>query len=282
MVHYLLAQRAQARKSQRLNPPSPSPARSESSDTPMIDYDLLAEKVSERLAPRFDASDKARDEQFKQLSAQYTQLKKDYNRLQSAHDDLKGRVVFLETVCEHRDQTDRISNAMIFNVPEEDAGARPIDSVKQILDKLPADGTRVDPPVACVRIGVPRAGSTAKPRPIKATFVSTDAMHSLLKRGKDLRAKGYGVDLDLTPKQRQERISQRDRYMALKTQGLTPFWRGSKLMYRQGNRTVLDTGNPPPPPPGNPPTYAQAVAAPAPGSAPGSAPAPARASGSNE
>ena len=112
--------------------------------------------------------------------------------------------------------------------------------------------------------GAPRSGPSAKPRPIKAIFASADSKHSLLKRGKDLRAKGYGVDVDLTPKQREERVSKRDRYTALKTQGLTPFWRGSKLMYRQGTRMIEDTGGIPPPPPGNPPTFAQAAAAPAP------------------
>ena len=41
----------------------------------MVVYDLLAENVSERLAPRFDTSDKQRDEQFEKLTAQYTRLK---------------------------------------------------------------------------------------------------------------------------------------------------------------------------------------------------------------
>jgi len=225
----------------------------------MLDYDLLADKLSERMAQRLDASDKTRDEQFAELKRQYTQLLADYGRQQSKIEALENKVAILETANERRDQLARINNAMLFNIPEEGNGARVIDTVKNILEKLPADGSRVETPVACVRIGAPREGAAAKPRPIKAIFASADAKHGLLKRGKDLRAKGYGVDVDLTPKQRAERISKTDRFNALKAQGLTPFFRGSILMVRQGDRTWEDRGSLPPPPPGNPPTYAQAA-----------------------
>ena len=258
-MHYSIMSRTQTRNQKRPANESPSPARPESSDTAMIDYDLLAAKVEERLAQRLDTSDKKRDEQYNDLKAQYTQLLADHGRAQSKIEGLENRVVYLESAIERRDQADRISNALLFNVPEESNGARAVDTVKQVLEKLPAEGSRVEPPLACVRIGAPRDGAHAKPRPIKVIFASVDAKHTLLKRGKDLRAKGFGVDVDLTPHQRAERIAKSDRYHALKAQNLTPFWRGSKLMFRQGNRVLEDHGNPPPPPPGNPPSYAQAA-----------------------
>ncbi len=238
----------------------------------MIDYDLLTAKISERMAQRMDTSDKKRDKQFAELKAQFTQLQTDYGRQQSKIEELQNRIVILETANERRDQLARSNNAMLFNIPEESNGARVIDTVKNVLATLPADGSRVETPVACVRIGAPREGAAAKPRPIKAIFASTDAKHGLLKRGKDLRAKGFGVDVDLTPQQRAERTSKSDRFAALKAQGHKPFFRGSILMVRLGDRIWEDRenlpppppGNPPPSPPGNPPTYAQAASAPRP------------------
>ena len=261
-MHYSTMSRSQTRNQKRPAPESPSPARPEQSDTPMIDYDLVAEKVTERLAQRLDISDKRRDEQFAELKAQYTQLKADHSRQQSQIEALQNRVAFLEGESERRDQNGRNTNALLFNVPEERTGASPLDTVKAVLEKLSADGPVVDTPLACVRIGAPRDGPSAKPRPIKAIFTSADAKHRLLKRGKELRAKGLGVDVDLTPLQRAERIAKRDRYHALKAQSLAPFWRGSKLLYRQGTRVTEDNGAsmPPPPPPGHPPSYAQAAA----------------------
>lgn len=89
---------------------------------------------------------------------------------------------------------------MPFNILEECNGARVIDTIKNVLEKLPATGLSTDAPIACVRIGAPREGAAAKRRPVKAIFASVDAKHGLLKRGKDLRAKGYiainGVDVD--------------------------------------------------------------------------------------
>jgi len=264
LMHYRNMSRSQTRTQKRPAPESPSPARPEQSDTPMIDYDLVAEKVAERLAQRLDSSDNKRDEQFTELKAQYTQLKANCSRQQSQIEALQNRVAFLEGESERRDQNGRNTNALLFNIPEERTGASPMDTVKAVLEKLSADGPVVDTPVACVRIGVPRDGSPAKPRQIKAIFTSADAKHRLLKRGKELRAKGLGVDVDLTPSQRAERVAKRDRYHALKGQNLAPFWRGSKLLYRQGTRIVEDhdaSMPPPPPPPGSPPTYAQAAAA---------------------
>lgn len=269
---------SQTRSQKRSATDSPAPATSEEpTDTHMVDYDLLTEKILARLAQRMDASDKTRNEQFAQLKQQFTQLQADYGRQQSKIEELQNKIVILETANQRRDQLARSNNAMLFNIPEEGNGARVIDTVKKVLETLPADGSRVETPVACVRIGAPREGAAAKPRPIKAIFASTDAKHGLLKRGKDLRAKGFGVDVDLTPQQRAERTSKSDRFTALKAQGHKPFFRGSILMVRQGDRIWEDRGNlpppppgnPPPPPPGNPPTYAQAASrsAPHPGAA---------------
>ena len=124
----------------------------------------------------------------------------------------------------------RSPNAIIFGAPEESNGAAPLDTVKTAFGKLPSGPGIVPDPIACVRLGMQRPEPDARPRPIKTTFPSVDAKHAALKRGKDLRAKGLNIDVDLTPAQQRERSLKQPRYTALKTQQLSPFWRGSRLM----------------------------------------------------
>ena len=59
----------------------------------------------------------------------------------------------------------------------------------------------------------------------------SDAKHSFLKRGKDIDdpwhgypCQGYGVDIDLTPQQREERTLMNPIVNNLKAQGATPFF----------------------------------------------------------
>ena len=63
--------------------------------------------------------------------------------------------------------------------------------MRNVLEKLPATNTPTELPTACMRIGKPRTGLAAKPRPSQVVFASRDAKHATLRRGKDIRAKGY-------------------------------------------------------------------------------------------
>ena len=60
-------------------------------------------------------------------------------------------------------------------------------------------------------------------------------------------AKGLNIDVDLTPAQQRERSLKQPRYTALKTQQLSPFWRGSRLMYRSQDGQVREDLGPMPP-----------------------------------
>ena len=132
------------------------------------------------------------------------------------------------------------------NVPEELPGARPIESVQKMFQKLPAQATPTEMPVACMRIGKPRTGPSARPRPIKAVFSSGDARHLALKRGKDIRARGFGIDADLTISHQRDRNLKRSPSMPPKEQNMFPFWKGARLFYRQGNQVNEDLGPRPP------------------------------------
>ena len=99
-----------------------------------------------------------------------------------------------------------------------------------MFEKLPATNTPTDIPTACMRIGKPRTGPATKPRPIQVVFASGDAKHAALRRGKDIRAKGYGIDVDPSPAQQQERQSKYSRFVALKQQNMFPFWKGSTVL----------------------------------------------------
>ena len=58
-------------------------------------------------------------------------------------------------------QANRSNNVILFNIPEEKPGARPIDSVKTVFQKLPAQDIPTEMPTACMRVGKPRLGSAA-------------------------------------------------------------------------------------------------------------------------
>ena len=66
----------------------------------------------------------------------------------------------------------RSPNAIIFGAPEESNGAAPLDTVRTAFGKLPSGPGIVPDPIACVRLGMQRPGSGARPRPIKITFSS--------------------------------------------------------------------------------------------------------------
>ena len=239
-----------------------SPAPSEPSDTNMVDSGQIADLVWARLAPRLDGTDKKADERHKQLLEQIAGLNAECLRKDAQIEDLTNKYTFVETRLERLEQASRANNIMLFNVPEELPGARPIDSVKNVFEKLPATDTPTEMPTGCMRIGKPRVGPAAKPRPLQVVFASGDAKHAALRRGRDIRAKGYGIDVDLSPAQQQERQLKHSRYVALKQQNMSPFWKGARLFYRQDGQ-VQEALGPRPPAPPPPPSHAPSGSAPA-------------------
>ena len=262
MLSAVLSPRTRSQANKRPATGSPSPAPSEPSDTNMVDSGQIADLVWARLAPRLDGTDKKADERHKQLLEQIAGLNAECLRKDAQIEDLTNKYTFVETRLERLEQASRANNIMLFNVPEELPGARPIGSVKNVFEKLPATDTPTEMPTGCMRIGKPRVGPAAKPRPLQVVFASGDAKHAALRRGRDIRAKGYGIDVDLSPAQQQERQLKHSRYVALKQQNMSPFWKGARLFYRQDGQ-VQEALGPRPPAPPPPPSHAPSGSAPA-------------------
>ena len=223
-----------------------SPAPSEPSDTSMADHDQIAEQVRKLLAPRLDALEKKAEAADARHLQEVASFRAELTRKDALIEMVTNENAAVKRRLEQLEQANRSNNVILFNIPEEKPGARPIDSVKNVFEKLPAQDIPAEMPTACMRIGKPRAGPAARPRPIKATFSSGDARHLALKRGKDIRARGFGIDVDLTISQQQERNLKRSRFMALKEQNMFPFWKGARLFYRQGDQVKEDLGPRPP------------------------------------
>ena len=161
------------------------------------------------------------------LKEEQAGLKHAQARMASQLEDISNEYLETKSELENMQRIQRSPNAIIFGAPEESSGAAPLDTVKTAFGKLPSGPGIVPDPIACVRLGMLRPGPDARPRPIKITFPSVDAKHAALRRGKDLRAKGLNIDVDLTPAQQRKRYLKQPCYTALKTQQLSPFWRGS-------------------------------------------------------
>ena len=181
------------------------------------------------------------------LKEEQAGLKHAQARMQSQIEDISNKYLETKRELENMQRIQRSPNAIMFGAPEENNGAAPMDTVKTAFGKLPSGPGIVPDPIACVRLGMQRPGPGSRPRPIKITFPSVDAKHAALRRGKDLRAKGLNLDVDLTPAQQRERSLKQPRYTALKTQQLSPFWRGSRLMYRSQDGQVREDLGPMPP-----------------------------------
>lgn len=187
--------RSQAHKRQATR--GTSPPRSEPSDTKMVNHDQIAEVVLRLLTTRLDAMQKTADENYQQLLAENINLKAKNIRKDAQMEVLTNEHAAMKRRLEQLEQATRSNNIMLFNIPEESPSARPIDNVQKILQELPAQATPTDMPMACLRIGKPHTGPGARLRPIKAVFASGDAKHAALKRSKDIKAKGFGIDVDL-------------------------------------------------------------------------------------
>ena len=259
--------RDESRKRHHTGPPgSPpaSPPSSNPSDNDMSGPGQIAQSVLELLAPQLACIQTSLDEvkhsnnlllgEIAGVKEENAALKGEQAGIKHAHARMESRIEaisnkYLETKneLESMQRLQRSPNAIIFGAPEEVNAAQPMDTIKNAFGKLPSGSAPVPDPIACVRLGMQRPGSNARPRPIKLTFASVDAKHAALKRGKDLRAKGLNIDVDLTPAQQRERSLKQPRFTALKTQQMSPFWRGSRLMYRSQDGQVREDLGPMPP-----------------------------------
>lgn len=207
------------------------------------------------------------------LEADLAALRAQVARQLAKADDIFAKNQAVDHRLEAIEQSMRAPNAMLFKVPEIE-GATALDAVNSIFADLASssNGPGLPPPIAASRVGLLRTERGAKPRPIKMVFSSLDAKHALLKRGKEIRAKGFGVDIDLTPQQRDERNLMNPVFNNLKAQGATPFFKGSRLYFIRNGRPVEapkpkppacpppPSASPPPPPPPPAPAAANASA----------------------
>lgn len=95
-------------------------------------------------------------------------------------------------------------------------------------------------PVAVDRIGAPRDRG-APPRPVRVRFACVADKHRVLKeRSKEMRALNITFRDDLTPLQRAAKRQLAPYHPALKDKGLTPYWRGARLLYYGAGGVVLE------------------------------------------
>ena len=100
----------------------------------MADPDQIAEEVRKILAPRLNALEKKAKE-IQELSADFLWAKDpQIRKLITENAAMKRRVEQLEQA------TRSSKTANISDIPEEKPGARPIDSVKVVCGRLPAQG----------------------------------------------------------------------------------------------------------------------------------------------
>ena len=255
------------RNSKRPATDGPSPPVSEPSDTNMDHHAQIAERVAQLLRPQLGGMSDKLDTligDFAGLKAENAALKEDVAALKTTVarkdaqiENISVKYHTLESRVGDMEQAFRASNAMLFNVPEEPAGALPMDTVSTLLAGLPRGSADAvpKPPIDCFRLGKPRPGPNVRPRPIKLVFASASERAAFMKRGPDIRAKRFSVDVDLTPAQREARNLLRSRFEALKAQTKRPFYRGARLFFHEGNTTTEalgprpPAGSPPPPPP---------------------------------
>lgn len=148
-------------------------------------------------------------------------------------DDIEVRLGGFGSTVEELDRRSRANNMIIHNVPESNTqqakelllnGSEPLDIGLLSLE----------------RMGAPRASPTAKPRPLRATFVSRSARGAAFKRSAAFRRIGATLREDLTPAQRAEKAARAPQVAALRGDGYTVFWRETTLYkLRDGSAPVI-------------------------------------------
>ena len=267
----------------RLAQEEPSPSPSEPSDDDMAGggqsdmqlllsemrslKDMVAGRVTvlESTVTGLEAKNAALEGRVDTLETDLAALRAQVARQPAKAEAISAKYHDIERHLEASEQSARAPNAMLFRIPEIQ-GASALDAVNSLLAELPSSSTsRLLPPIAASRVGMLRTEGGSKPRPIKLVFPTVDAKHSFLKRGKDIRARDFGVDIDLTLQQREERTLMNPVFNDLKAQGATPFFKGSKLFFIRHGRPVeaprpQAPARPPPPPRGSPPPAPPAAA----------------------
>jgi len=175
---------------------------------------------------------------------------------------LEHRSGATEVALDVQDQAARRNNLVVGKLREGEEGADPRGFAATLLQiPLPAV-------LEAKRLGAPRA-SGARPRDLLVIMTDSATRATAFKQGVALRRRQVYLDVHLTPSQRQARHEKQERYLALRTQGCKPHWRGSTIMYYTSSGRLVEDGRGPGPFPG------RARAAPTPRTNPPTAPAPA-------
>ena len=107
------------------------------SDIGIANPDQIAEDVRKLLAPRLDALEK-KGKECQQLFAEIASVKAEGMRKKAQIELLTTENAAMQRRLEQLENINRSSKVILSNIPKEELGARPIDSVKNLLGKLPA------------------------------------------------------------------------------------------------------------------------------------------------
>lgn len=205
------------------------------------------------------------------VRAEYQQevqtLKQEVQALLARVEASENEMAQLKGAAERQDRASRACHLVVKGLAEAPNDHPNLEGVPALF---PGCAATV---VEAFRLGRPREGAGALPRPVLVKFSSVSAKHAALKHSKDLRNRRIYLDNDLTQLQRDQRTRKRDRYQQLKAQGMKPFWRDERLFFYENGR-IREDRVPPPAAPASP-----APPPPAPSGAPLSAGAPAPAAG---
>lgn len=158
------------------------------------------------------------------LRAQVVQHAKRSAQLTAQVQLLEHRSGATEVALDVQDQTARRNNLVVGKLREGEEGADPRGFAATLLQiPLPAV-------LEAKRLGAPRA-SGARPRDLLVIMTDSATRATAFKQGVALRRRQVYLDVHLTPSQRQARHEKQERYLALRTQGCKPHWRGSTIMY---------------------------------------------------
>ena len=166
-------------------------------------------------------------------------------RLRADFSTLQDKYAGLESRVEGGDRAARAANIFIHGLTEEagDEHARICSMFPAVQEAKIVEATRLGRPTGTTG----RAG-TNRPRPVRVRFANVQSKHQALQAGRDLRSRQVYVDVDLTPLQQQAKRAKRDRYLALKQQGLRPFWKAERLYFNRDGGVFEDVGQPTPVP----------------------------------
>ena len=200
----------------------------------------LKTEFQESLARSLAAFRAETTQQVAEATQQAQVARQEAQRLRAEFSALQDKYAGLESRVEGADRAARAANLVVHGLKEEEG-----DVHAKICSMFPAvQGPSI---VEATRLGRPTAttgdlAGTSRPRPVRVRFATVQAKHQALQAGKDLRSRQLYVDVDLTPLQQQAKRARRDHYIALKQQGLRPFWRAERIFFVRDGRVVEDLG----------------------------------------